>query len=216
MPLNLGYPGLRRVHERPPIFVCDHFLSDAECAHLMRVATPMLQRSKTHAVAGSEATRGRTSLTCHLAKSHEPCPGILRKIQALTNKPLDHMELPQVARYTDGQRYVEHYDGVDPGCAAGQAFCASGGQRIGTVLMYLKEPKSGGGTFFRRLNLEIQPKRGSAVIFFPGFMNGELDLDALHAGLPPVGTKCDTGSAWPHMEGGRGLDARPVAVLALT
>jgi prolyl 4-hydroxylase len=78
------------------------------------VASPLLQRSKTHAVAGSEATRGRTSLTCHLAKSHEPCPGILRKIQALTNKPLDHMELPQVARYTDGQRYVEHYDGVDP------------------------------------------------------------------------------------------------------
>ena len=25
-----------------------------------------------------------------------------------------HMELPQVARYTDNQRYVEHYDGADP------------------------------------------------------------------------------------------------------
>eukprot|EP00965_Chrysotila_dentata_P146287 4830803-Pleurochrysis_carterae.AAC.1 len=33
-----------------------------------QVAGPLLQRSKTHAVAGSEATKGRTSLTCHLAK----------------------------------------------------------------------------------------------------------------------------------------------------
>jgi len=78
------------------------------------VATPLLQRSKTHAVAGSEATRGRTSLTCHLSKKADPCPALLSKIQALTGKPFDHMELPQVARYTEGQRYVEHYDGVDP------------------------------------------------------------------------------------------------------
>ena len=31
--------------------------------------------------------------------------------------------------------------------------------------------------------------RGSAVIFFPGLLNGELDQDALHCGLPPVGVK---------------------------
>jgi prolyl 4-hydroxylase len=55
--------------------------------------------------------------------------------------------------------------------------------------MYLNQPEGGGGTLFRRLNLEIQPKRGSAVIFFPGFMSGKLDHDMLHAGLPPVGTK---------------------------
>jgi len=190
MPLNPNYPGLRRIHESPPIYICDNFLSDLECDALINVARPLLQRSKTHAVAGPEATRGRTSLTCHLAKTTPPCPQLLRKVQLLTGKPYGHMELPQVARYTDGQRYVEHYDGVDPHCAAGKAFCASGGQRIATVLIYLNDvPEGGGGTFFRRLNLEVKPKRGNAVIFFPGFMNGELDLEALHAGLPPVGTK---------------------------
>mmetsp|Transcript_673 Transcript_673/g.893 ORF Transcript_673/g.893 Transcript_673/m.893 type:complete len:188 (+) Transcript_673:505-1068(+) len=157
-------------------------------AHL-QVADPLLQRSRTHAVIGSEATRGRTSLTCHLAKTSEPCPGILERIQKLTGKPLGHMELPQVARYTEGQRYVAHYDGVDPKTPAGKAFCAGGGQRICTVLMYLNEPESGGATSFQRLSVEILPKKGRAVIFFPGFLNGELDEDALHAGLPPVGTK---------------------------
>ena len=86
------------------------------------------------ASAGSEATKGRTSLTCHLAKKAHPSPILLQKIQDLTNKPFGHMELPQVARYTDSQRYVEHYDGVDPHTEAGRTFCASGGQRVATVL----------------------------------------------------------------------------------
>eukprot|EP00966_Prymnesium_polylepis_P117360 2712301-Prymnesium_polylepis.1 len=68
----------------------------------------------------------------------------------LTGKPYGHMELPQVARYTDSQRYVEHYDGVDPHTEAGRAFCANGGQRIATVLMYLNHVRDGGCTFFRR------------------------------------------------------------------
>ena len=261
MPLNLAYPGLKLVHKRPPIYVCEDFLSDEECRQLIKVGTPLLQRSKTHAVAGSQATKGRTSLTCHLAKSTHPCPQVasaparaparprvvrprarvdvppatappaaarasraratlavraappaggcaqspdaplshavppapaaqlLHKIQLLTHKPFSHMELPQVARYTDSQRYVEHYDGVDPHTPAGKAFVASGGQRVATVLMYLNDVDVGGGTSFRRINVEIKPRKGHAVIFFPAFMNGELDPDALHAGMPPTGVK---------------------------
>jgi len=190
MPLNLSYPGLRRVHEKPPIFTCEDFLTEDECDQLIGAAEPLLQRSKTHAIAGSEATKGRTSLTCHLSKKTAPCPRMLQKLQQLTNgKPFGHMELPQVARYTDAQRYVEHYDGVDPHTDAGRAFCASGGQRIGTILMYLNDVAVGGSTFFRRINVEVRPRKGCAVIFFPGFMNGELDSDVLHAGLPPEGVK---------------------------
>jgi len=189
MPLNLNYPGLTKVHDAPPIFVCHDFLSPDECEQLINTGGPLLQRSKTHAVAGSEATKGRTSLTCHLAKTTHPCPILLKKISELTNKEFGHMELPQVARYTDSQRYVEHYDGVDPHTEAGRAFCLNGGQRIGTVLMYLNDVSDGGSTFFRRINFEVRPKKGAAVIFFPGFMNGELDTDVLHAGMPAVDCK---------------------------
>ncbi len=185
--LNPFYPGLRRVYESPPVYVVDNFLSDTECERLQVTATPLLQRSKTHSIVGSEATRGRTSLTCHLAKRAEPCPRLLHKIQALTGLPQSHMELVQVSRYTAGQRYVDHYDGVDPATAAGKNFCASGGQRIGTVLVYLNDIKGGGGsTHFSRLNLEISPVKGMALIFFPGFLSGELDTNALHAGRPPL------------------------------
>ena len=98
MPINEDHPGLTKVHEHPPIYVVTDFLTHAECDQLIATAGPLLQRSKTHAVAGSEATRGRTSLTCHLAKTLHPCPILLEKIQRLTNKPYGHMELPQVAR----------------------------------------------------------------------------------------------------------------------
>jgi len=189
LPLNLRYPGLKKVLRSPPIYVCENFLTDEECDAFIRVAGPLLQRSKTHAIAGSEATKGRTSLTCHLAKKTYPCPSLLQKIQALTNKPFGHMELPQVARYTDSQRYVEHYDGVDPNTDAGRAFCANGGQRVATVLCYLNDVSEGGATAFRRVNFEVKPKKGNALIFFPGFMNGELDMDALHAGTPAIDTK---------------------------
>ena len=79
LPLDLSYPGLSKVCEKPPIFVCEDFLSAAECEQLIKVSGPLLQRSKTHAAAGSEATNGRTSLTCHLAKKTAPCPAILAK-----------------------------------------------------------------------------------------------------------------------------------------
>ena len=183
LPLNLWYPGLKKVFNAPPIYICEHFLTDQECDDFIHTAAPLLQRSKTHAIAGtrhakrgrrkvlrstvappqhspfcnslcraragSEATKGRTSLTCHLAKKLPPSPRLLEKIQALTNKPFGHMELPQVARYTDSQRYVEHYDGVDPNTDAGRAFCANGGQRVATVLCYLNDVAEGGGTAFR-------------------------------------------------------------------
>jgi len=57
------------------------------------------------------------------------------------------------------------------------------------VLMYLNEVSEGGATRFKRLDIEIKPKKGQALLFFPGFMNGELDTEALHAGMPAVDTK---------------------------
>ena len=47
----------------------------------------------------------------------------------------------------------------------------------------------GGATYFRRADFEVRPKKGRAVIFFPGTMDMELDTDALHAGMPAVDVK---------------------------
>jgi prolyl 4-hydroxylase len=55
--------------------------------------------------------------------------------------------------------------------------------------MYINDVPDGGATRFKRLDIEVKPVKGSALVFFPGFMNGELDTEALHAGMPAVDTK---------------------------
>ena len=50
------------MHDSPPVYLVEDFLTDEECQALIETAGPLLQRSKTHAAAGSEATKG-TSLT---------------------------------------------------------------------------------------------------------------------------------------------------------
>ena len=52
MPINLLYPGLTKVCQRPPIYTIENFLSHEECDQLIHSAGPLLQRSKTHAVSG--------------------------------------------------------------------------------------------------------------------------------------------------------------------
>ena len=49
----------------------------------------------------------------------------------------------------------------------------------------------GGGTRFPALNppLEVQPRQGMALVFFPATIDGHLDKRALHAALPAIDTK---------------------------
>ena len=104
LPIAVDYPGVRKIHDKPAMYIVEDFLSKEECKGLIEFAKPLLQRSKTHAISGSEATHGRTSLTCHLAKTMLPAEALLSKIQSLTGKPYNHMELPQVARYVCAAR----------------------------------------------------------------------------------------------------------------
>jgi hypothetical protein len=71
----------------------------------------------------------------------------------------------------------------------GQRFAANGGQRTVTVLIYLNDVKRGGATSFPVLNLQVQPRQGMALVFFPAAIDGTLDKSALHAALPAVDTK---------------------------
>ena len=138
----------------------------------------MLLRSKTD----GGVSDVRTSRSTHLRKGTPPCPSLLSKVHALTGKPLKDMEVPQVARYESGQFYRPHYDSNDPHSSGRHN--EPGGQRICTVLIYLNDVSSGGGTRFNVLGLQLAPRKGAAVIFFPCFADGSLDTNALHEALP--------------------------------
>lgn len=85
--------------------------------------------------------------------------------------------------------YLQHYDAFNLDQEDGRRFAANGGQRTVTVLVYLNDVAQGGATAFPNLNLQVQPRQGMALVFFPATVDGALDRQALHAALPAVDTK---------------------------
>ena len=55
--------------------------------------------------------------------------------------------------------------------------------------MYLNDVEKGGETSFTAMNLNVRPRKGTALVFFPATVDGMLDKMALHAALPAVDVK---------------------------
>jgi prolyl 4-hydroxylase len=88
----------------------------------------------------------------------------------------------QVARYYKNGYYKHHFDGddCDESCPINQ--------RIATMLVYLKEPTSGGETDFPTINKVVKPKKGDAVFFWCADpKTRKLYKETLHAGMPVNG-----------------------------
>ena len=73
-------------------------------------------------------------------------------------------ELPQVGRYFPDEFYRAHYDAFDLATPDGQRFAQNGGQRVGTVLVYLNDVAASGHTSFSKLGLSIQPDEVYSVV----------------------------------------------------
>jgi prolyl 4-hydroxylase len=185
--VNPNYPGLLVVNTSPPIFCVENFLTPFECDFLIHVAQDSLGPAPVVGKGAGEISPSRTSSTCYLAR--EDLPDVMRKVSVLTGKPIEHCELPQVGRYLPTQQYLQHFDAFDLSTEDGCRFAANGGQRTITVLVYLNDVARGGATRFPALNLDIQPRRGMALVFFPATIDGYLDKMALHAALPAIDTK---------------------------
>lgn len=185
--INPAYPGARLLHAHPPIYAVAGFLTPAECDFLIAAANDSFGPAPVVGKGSGEVSSSRTSSTCYLAR--EDLPEYLRKVGALTGKPTSPCELPQVGRYLPSQQYLQHFDAFDLGDEDGRRFAANGGQRTVTVLVYLNDVPRGGSTSFPSLGLEVQPVRGTAIVFFPATLDGLLDRSVLHAAQPAVDVK---------------------------
>jgi prolyl 4-hydroxylase len=167
---------LRLLHQSPPVLAIDNFLTQEECANIKDTVDGAYQVNSA-TFPGALSTRTSTSWFCNYSE----VPMLLAKANHLLNIPLQTMEEPQIVRYRKGQQFSWHYDEVP----APQL--TNGGQRLATILVYLNDIHSGGGTVFRDLEsqgspLTVQPKRGSALLFFPAARDGRPDDRTLHKG----------------------------------
>mmetsp|Transcript_19240 Transcript_19240/g.41892 ORF Transcript_19240/g.41892 Transcript_19240/m.41892 type:complete len:433 (-) Transcript_19240:86-1384(-) len=199
---------LRILHNSPPVLAIDNFFTDEECEEYIRISSQpcdedvddadssaaLMVDSKTFAL--STATRTSTTWFCH----YRQVPTLLAKAsRLLDNLPLERMEEPQLVRYRTGEQFSYHCDEV-PAPQLG-----NGGQRVATLLVYLKtlEGDRGGATIFRDLKdaggkrLGMRPVKGSALLFFPAFANGTPDDRTLHKGEIAIDEKM-IGQIWVH------------------
>lgn len=168
---------VRLLHESPPVLAIDNFFSGEECKQI-KCATNSAHEVNSATFSGALSTRTSTSWFCR----YSDVPILLAKANQLLNIELECMEEPQIVRYRKGQEFSFHYDEV-PSRAL-----ENGGQRVATLLVYLSDinPKCGGGTEFRDLktvdsqSLVMQPKQGSALLFFPAYKDGRPDDRTLH------------------------------------
>jgi prolyl 4-hydroxylase len=169
----------------PRVVVFGGLLSDQECEQLIELARPRLARSLTvqTRTGGEEINQDRTSEGMFFARGeNELIARVEARIAALVNWPVENGEGVQVLRYTPGTEYKPHYDYFDPNEPGTPSILRRGGQRVGTVVMYLGEPEKGGGTSFPDVHLVVAPKRGNAVFF--SYERPHPSTRTLHGGTP--------------------------------
>lgn len=168
--------------EAPALRVLDGILTEQECAGLIELAQPRLQRALTVDSEGrNQVDHRRTSEGMFFTLNERPLIGrIEQRLASLLGVPVNHGEGLQILHYLPGQEYEPHYDWFDPEQPGYDTVTAIGGQRIASVVMYLNTPEQGGGTAFPEIGLTVTARCGSAVYF--AYEGG--DHTSLHAGLP--------------------------------
>ncbi|GDY35221.1 2OG-Fe(II) oxygenase [Acidovorax sp. NB1] len=172
---------------QPRIVVFGNLLSPEECDALIADAEPRLARSLTVATktGGEEVNDDRTSDGMFFQRGETP---LIQRIEAriarLLNWPIENGEGLQVLHYRPGAEYKPHYDYFDPAEPGTATIVKRGGQRVGTLVMYLNTPEKGGGTTFPDVHVEVGPQRGNAVFF--SYDRPHTSTRTLHGGAPVI------------------------------
>ncbi|MFN9727653.1 2OG-Fe(II) oxygenase [Acidovorax sp.] len=170
---------------QPRIVVLGNLLSDEECQALIAAAEPRMARSLTVAskTGGEEVNDDRTSDGMFFQRGESPLiERIEQRIARLLQWPIENGEGLQVLHYHPGAEYKPHYDYFDPTEPGTPTIVKRGGQRVGTLVMYLNTPEKGGGTVFPDVHLEVAPQRGNAVFF--SYERPHPSTRTLHGGAP--------------------------------
>ena len=180
--------GFVKVCDEPLVYVCDRFLKDQDCDHLIALGAPSLKRSTVVNPDGAVSLidSRRTSLGMFLPffTQDEVVLNIHRRIAEVTSIPEENGESMQILYYGEGAEYRPHYDYFDPKTPGGLFHYRRGGQRVASFIIYLNTPEAGGETVFPRVHLKITPEKGKALLFYNVDAMGAEDPMSFHGGAP--------------------------------
>lgn len=177
----------------PEIILFGNVLSPEECDTLMAYANERLKPSTviTDHDDGQQLHAARTSNGAMLVRGETPFVAMIEaRLAALVNWPVENGEGLQVLKYGKGNEYRPHFDWFDPALPGPRKHLERGGQRVGTIIMYLSDVEAGGSTTFPVVGCQVKPRRGSAVYFANTSPFGVPNTNAYHGGDPVItGTK---------------------------
>lgn len=175
----------------PEIQLYQQVLSPADCAHLIALAQPHLERADVIDPDGAKrgvTSQARTNLSTYLSFNQVDIIGRfveMKLINAFGGK-LEHSEPMSVLCYSPGEYYQPHFDYFSPDLEVTAKHLADGGQRIASAVTCLQEPVAGGGTSFPQLDMTVPARLGHSVWFRNCLYDGQPDPRSLHAGDPVV------------------------------
>ncbi len=179
-----------KVSSSPEVYICNHFLSNEECNHIIRLALPTLSRSTVVDASSKEGKidSRRTSKGTFLSrKSNDRTLKKIQKQAALvTGIPVKNGEDIQVLHYSIGGEYQPHFDFFSPSSKGEKFHLDRGGQRVATLIIYLNTVEEGGETIFPKIKTKIKPEKGKALLFYNVDDSGKVNSHSFHGGLPVI------------------------------
>ncbi len=183
----------------PRVVVLDGLLTPEECQQIIDLARPHMRRSLTvnhkSEEGGDELNASRTSEGMFFQRGQAPVIAALeQRIAHLLDWPVEHGEGLQVLRYGPQAEYKPHYDYFELGQPSTDALLSRGGQRVGTLLIYLNTPSEGGGTTFPDASLCVTAQQGMAVFF--SYDKPHPSTLSLHGGAPVISGEKWVATKW--------------------
>jgi len=173
--IRLGDHDVTVVFEQlaPRLVLLDNFMTESECDAICELAMPLMRQARVIAKISGEGKLlpdVRDANSACLSEDLHPLIGAVeRRIAALTGWESERGDILQIQRYAKGGKYIPHYDFFNEKSDRGAEFPASPGQRLATLIVYLRSPESGGATYLTNLGMRIAPRRGAALFFsYPG------------------------------------------------
>ena len=180
----------------PIVYLVKNFLSDLECDAFINEAEGRLQDSTVIGANDEIKLGARTSQNCWIEHdANELVHEVSKRLSILAQIPIRNAEQYQLACYEKDEEYKPRFDSFDFDTLEGKKNWEPGGQRMLTIIVYLNDVQSGGGTDFPKLGFTIPPKKGDVVVFNntcdEDSQNGHPNIhpNSLHAGMPVLSGK---------------------------
>ncbi|XP_052845248.1 prolyl 4-hydroxylase subunit alpha-2 isoform X2 [Drosophila gunungcola] len=175
----------------PYVVLYHNVLSDAEIEKLVRMSGPFLERTMVFRVENrtEQIASSRTADGVWLPHKYteyydqEVLRRINQRVGDITGLNMRSAKKMQFMKYGFGGHFVPHHDFFD----LKTSYLEAVGDRFATVLFYLNNVEHGGATVFPKINLIVQPQKGSALFWHN--LDGEsydYDKRTLHGACPLI------------------------------